>query len=471
MPDYNFFRDFIEGFEARQNAERRKFDLQRSRRVEAEEVEDRDIEKKLLQHRLQEIKVQDMLRQREAAKFKLDTLSGRPESDFPIKEGETERVTEFAIPGEVPPEGMAQRDIPSVQFPGIAPGMLGDQSPGMEPWSVKPVSMEQMLANEIAKRRATALATPRTVGRGGRMFAMNPDTGEMELVAEGQEYVSAGEDPDRMVWTTTRDAQGRTTRVLRRQGDITGQEFTQEPIPRQTTQGLGPEIFESIAEGITSGQIPVDFVPRSAVGMRALGLAGKKGFNAAEAALQLRAAREYISTMNAPQIQAAITAHDSTIEALTKYKEAVAKYNSGGWGALGIGAAKLRGGPEAMAANELESAAANVIPMVAQIRSRGSNPSNDTLAAVQSELGATRSAKTLATVLDQVIADVTRRRNSITAATVRGIDMSDFGVPLGSPDFGFGPPPPPGAIRKPAAQPQAGQLYQNSKGEWVLRQQ
>lgn len=156
MGQYDVVGSWIQGREAGQR-------VRRNDRQEAEAVEDRDIEKQLLALRLREIKVQESLRKREAAKEALNLRSGKPMSQVP--ENWLAPITEadrYMTPGigvlEQQPD--IQRRMAPMTIPGIPEYGLPDEQ-------IAPETMEQMIAQIAANARATQAGKQQVVGRGG----------------------------------------------------------------------------------------------------------------------------------------------------------------------------------------------------------------------------------------------------------------------------------------------------------------
>lgn len=159
MGQYDVVGSWIQGREAGQR-------VRRNDRQEAEAVEDRDIEKQLLALRLKEIKVQESLRKREAAKMSLGLRSGKPLAQVP--EAHLAPITEadrYMTPGigvlEQQPD--IQRRMAPMTIPGIPEyGIPDDQD--------TPLTMEDQLQRAYLMKMAEKSAEPYTLAEGATRY-------------------------------------------------------------------------------------------------------------------------------------------------------------------------------------------------------------------------------------------------------------------------------------------------------------
>ena len=184
MPIYNAADDIIRAFQAGRQ-------MKQTREAEARAVEDRQIEKDLLKHRLAQMateqKFQTWQRSRAAQLQNVDLLSGQPESQVPPAqlEGMPSQDLSQAIAGypgqpseSVPVQANQPRSMAPVTIPGF-PDM------GIADVPVRPQTLEQQIAARIADARLKTQATPQrpvSVPAGGTLI--DPRTGQ--IIARGQ---------------------------------------------------------------------------------------------------------------------------------------------------------------------------------------------------------------------------------------------------------------------------------------------
>lgn len=159
-----FAEAFIESFLAKK-------EMERAEQVIQLRKQEHDLQKQLLQHNLRSLGIKQKQEARDEAKLRLQLLSGQPEANYPMAEGEMERPpVATPIPGIVPQEGMARRSPPMVQFPAIEEfGIPQDQ--------VQAQSMEQLMAQEREQKIQELLFTPRLFNPGQQVAT--PGTGEV----------------------------------------------------------------------------------------------------------------------------------------------------------------------------------------------------------------------------------------------------------------------------------------------------
>lgn len=229
MPEIvNFAQDFINAFTQGQQVKTRK-------REEQEAEEDRDIEKKLLQHRLREMKIQTQLQARTAAKENYSMLENQPENTFRnATDEDMGRAQMGGIPGQIGPEGMVPVRKPTMQIPGV-------DELGVSGISMTPQTREENLAEVMTQLRMRARNMPQSASRGEVITLASDTPGQPpEVLATGQAF------PEPMVNYTTRDAQGVETT---------------ERIPQSVANERGPAVKQPLPRRpSTSGQVSDDVV-------------------------------------------------------------------------------------------------------------------------------------------------------------------------------------------------------------------
>lgn len=412
----NFGEVLINALEAGKESKRRKLQ-------DAWEIEDREVEKQLLQHRLREIKLQDSLRKRKLAIENLGMMSGTPEADIPASMAENADPGVGPIPGgayqpgvigTVPETIQMRRRFAPMEIPGVPEyGMPGTQ---MRPDTYEQ-SMERQLASQIAQLRTKALWEPANIGRGA--VRVLPATGE--ILGEGQPFP---EPVQRPIAVTERDAAGReTTRYLSPE-DAMGGTFVREPLPRPPGGsggggGQGGEIdFESTIEAIVNGTDSVTSIPRSALGVRMREALNKRGFDIRGAERDARAAQTFYGSMNSSEINRVRAIMGATRSALDELE--VLSQQWGGQGIPIASAANLamarRGqhGPEAQQlANDMESLINTVTEGLAQVSRGGSDVTNAALENARKTLKSDWSAARLKTAITSLKKHLAIREGSL----------------------------------------------------------
>lgn len=266
--DQDFTSQFIQGIESAQR-------IRKNKRQEAYEIEDRDIQKELLQHRLRELKLQDKLRARAAAVQNLEMQSGMAQNQVPgsMLEELTPQQLEGdkspgmvatlpnGIPGMVPPIKPAERQMRPVQIPGI-------EEMGVPGFERRPQTMEQILAELGARKQAEESGKVYNVARGGMLatgsgetVARNPyeaaptyrevsirqpDGSVVKKVVTAAEAANMGEVIDAppvdntLVPVTTRDASGRKTTTYTPRPQAKGVTAVEEPEPVRPSTARDP---------------------------------------------------------------------------------------------------------------------------------------------------------------------------------------------------------------------------------------
>jgi hypothetical protein len=262
-------------------------EFKRARRQEAEAAEDRDVEKKILQHRLREIKLGDELQKRQFAVQNLQALTGLPEANIPqnmLDYGMSEEVsTQF------PPEMQIPTEVPVRQFKPI--DIPGSEELGVPGFSVRPTTMEQGLERELAVMRAKALMTPHVIPRGGNLVVGG------EVVAKGQPVPEPYRAP---VPYTTRDAQGRETTVyVPPEQRTTMPPAVKEPLPARPSAAyqFSTEEVERIADEVETGSQEPD-LPKTTLGYRVRDALAKRGYNLSKALTEWNATQRFWGAQN-----------------------------------------------------------------------------------------------------------------------------------------------------------------------------
>lgn len=327
----------------------------RTKRIEDEEKEDRGIEKDILAHRIKELKIGDAIRAREAARQNIAEMEGLPASQFPQRPFE---MSQPDFSGGIPARATAGggADVPTMTVPGI-PEL------GVPATSRKPMTMEDILGQQLVELKQKAMWTPRTASRGGNVVIPGMATEENPegVVASGDDY------PEQMHRYVTRDASGKETVEL-----LTAEEFRKRPPPvrqRLPSQGsggganqLGQSDRDAVIAGVFDGTMPPDQIPNTTEGLRIKAGLQRRGFNLTRAQNDIKAFRTYLSTLNQGKQQEILVASDSALDALQDLEAAI---DSGGDRKPAIKAAK---------------------DALAIIKSGGSAPTNKALEDVEKEL-------------------------------------------------------------------------------------
>lgn len=259
--DQDFMSQFVQGIESAQR-------IRKTKRQEAYEVEDRDIQKDLLQHRLRELKLQDKLRARAAAVQNLEMQSGMAQNQVPGSM--LEELTPQQLEGDKGP-GMiatmpqtikpAERQMRPVQIPGI-------EEMGIPGFERRPQTMEQILAELGARKQAEESSKVYNIARGGMLSTgsgetiannpyeaaptyrsvkvRNPDGSETERVMTAEEAAalgpiqSAAPVDNTLVPVTTRDASGRETTTYTPRPQARGTTAVKEPDPVKPSTARDP---------------------------------------------------------------------------------------------------------------------------------------------------------------------------------------------------------------------------------------
>lgn len=404
----NFTEQFINGVLAGQQSLAQKQDTQYRRLRMQFEEEDRGIEKMLLQHRMKQLKIDERLQARQAAIQNLQTMSGQSQADIPEEALSplSAREEVAGVEGQAFGEGPTPRNIAPMNIPGIEELNI----PGI---SVRPQTLEQQLAQQIALFSAKEAAEIRPVARGG------------SLVRGGTEiFHNEYEDPaDKvLVPVVNRDAQGRETTTYMKRSDIPeGFTSTRERLPqRPSTQIILPqEDLTAVAEAIKRGDQPADltgFPGKERVKIAAM--LAKEGFNTTRALQEQRALMTHYQTLNTGERANIRIAADSTSEAIDILEDAAAKWKENGFGTFswaGIMAAKALGGDKAQLAKDVESAVTSVQENLAFLKSGASAPSVRVMDDAVRALNARQSPTDLTATIRRLRQQVATRRGAITS--------------------------------------------------------
>ena len=185
MPIYNAADDIIRAFQAGRQ-------MKQAREDEARAVEDRQIEKDLLKHRLAQMateqKLQTWQRSRAAQLQNVDLMSGQPQASYPDSAIEGLRGARdlssvmAGFPGQPGPSVPVAANQPLPLKPVTIPGFADY---GVSDVQVRPQTLEQQIAARIADARlkeAMTVRPPVSVPRGGSL--VDPRTGR--VIAKGQ---------------------------------------------------------------------------------------------------------------------------------------------------------------------------------------------------------------------------------------------------------------------------------------------
>lgn len=403
-----FADQFISGYTAGQQTKQRK-------QQQDWEVEDRDIEKQLLQHRMKELKIQERLRARTAAKENLDLMQGIPEADV------TPEQVEGGMQGRL---NMMERGEPTRLNPMEIPGIEEYGIPGVKR---RPQTMEQQLAELLAQAQIKESTEVRSVPRGGKLIQGG------RVIAEG----SPVSEPLQTV--TERDASGReTTRYVPR---AEAQEMTsvRERLPQRqstSTSAASPADIEEFVTGVVRGDTPPDQIPVSALGVRIRGELARRGYNLTRAQSDLKALTSHYQTLNTGERANLRIAADTVESALDELERVNEGWQSGGLGILSsarLAAAKLGGlgGDARQMAADFEAAVGEVRSALALLKSGGSAPTNKAL----------EDAEKAISTGSNIGAAITRLRTALQyrTAAVRNLDAITPSSVEGAADFEWDP--------------------------------
>lgn len=414
----NFAANLIDAYNSGIQARRNRLQYKREERQEAEDAEDRDIEKQVLQHQLKTMKLQDALFERARAKENLEILSGLPESRFrkAMDADVTGPMASTPIPGQVPPEGMVPIRRPTVRIPGLPAELTGGQ--GVPDIDVEPMTQEEELEGELAKIIQRQMYTPRELSYGERLYV--PGQG---YVAEGlpRPPSGAGGLGGRII--NERDEKGVVTpRFFSNEQIRGGAELpTQQPVPRAGGAGggrtLSPEQRSSIANLILAGKFPVDQIPKSTEGLLLAAELADAGMDVVKAGNELRAVRAQIGALNSDEIVKLQTDAEAAVTMLDELDALSKKYGSSGYGALSMLKA-LEGDEQSQARQRAESLVEAVKPLLISLRRYGSSATNAQLDKLDEQLNLGRSVGAYSTSIGAFKDAIKYRLNAIQSARI-----------------------------------------------------
>lgn len=361
-----FARNFIEAFAQGQQVRTR-------RRLEQEAVEDRVIEKQLLQHRLKEMNISDKLRARNEAKERYDLLNNQPQDDIPGAADMPQRtfgLTDPDFSGGIPQRvtGGGPR-LPSITIPGV-------EGPDTV---LQPRTREQNFEQMINEMLAKVFVTPQSASRGETITVGG------KVIARGQPY------PEPLVPYTTRDERGvETTERIPASEALRRGPAVKQPLPRRPSSGnsvprVSDEGFDKMWADVVAGNTPATAVPdmKTEYGGR-FHMRKPAGFDLTKAQNDQVAFRRYLNGLQTGQQQAILVASETVqtglneLEALIDRKAADADIKSAADKVRGD-LALLKSGGHAptnkaleMAENELKTGwfgnSASLKPKIARMR-------------------------------------------------------------------------------------------------------
>lgn len=352
----SFTQNFIEAHAKGQAARRNK-------RIEDQALEDRDIEKQLLQHRLKEMKIADRLKAREVAIQNAQALEGQPEANFPQHEfGLGQPDFSGGIPQRVTSGGGA--NVPRVDIPGI-------DELGVGGVSVQPQTLEQNLAQAMQEFRMKARNTAQSASHGERITLPSQTPGQPpEVLAEGDPI----REPRHRV--VTRDENGVETEEWLTDAEVENQQFTREKRPPTSINAVSDDDRDAFVDGVIDGSNPADLITGMTTGEKIkLGAAFKrKNFNLSTAVTDIKAFRTYMSTLNSGQQQQVLAASDNALTQLDALEAVLDKDGDG-----------IRF-PGTKQAADLEAAAKGIRELLPLIKGGGASPTNKALDEAEKEL-------------------------------------------------------------------------------------
>lgn len=423
-----FADEFINGVLAGQQVKGQRQDEEYRRLRLQFEQEDRGIEKELLQHRMRELKISERLQARQAAAQNLQMMSGQSQANLPEEALDplTPRDEVAGVESEAFGEGPAQRMLRPVEIPGI-------EELGIPGASIRPQTMEQQLAQQMAALRLKESLEVRPVARGG------------SLVQGGREiFHNEYEDPaDKvLVPVVNRDRSGKETTTYMKRSEIPeGFQSTRERLPQRTStaQTASATDIADFVSGVVRGDTPATEIPISALGVKIRSELARQGFNLTRAQQEQTALRTHYSTLNTGERANLRVAADATTEALDALEELNEQWKVGNWGPMSwvrVTAAKAGGlGDLAKTlAGDIEAAVAAVRENLATLKSGGSAPTNRTIAEAESALSARSSPASLEATIRRLRQAVGYKRSAIT-----GLEAVTPTTQAGEADFDYDP--------------------------------
>lgn len=391
-----FSEEFINGIFAGQQARDTNISRQMQAWRFANEKADRDIEVKLLQHRLKEIKLNDSLAARQAAQQQIAALNDlAPNQITPdMTEGGVLPSTDL-VTGETTP-------LKPISVPGLD---FGDyQLPG---YSIRPRTLQDTLSRMNAEARLKALTEPYTLSEGAvrkigtTTLATNPKV-------EKPKYV----------WAYDRDAKGKTVRRYVTEEEAASHNWEVEPMPHTTVVNGSPEDINAYVGGIADGTLS-SILDGLKGGDRVKISAGlvKKGINLKNLQADEQANRKFFATLNSDDQTKVLQSAQVLEDSLNDLETAQAAWKSSGNGAfskLALQAALngTMGSKAKAAATDFQNALNRVQEATAALKAGGSAATNLQIQQAQAAINA-------GTNVDKAITDL-RRAGDIRVRAIRG---------------------------------------------------
>ncbi len=365
----DFAERFIAGHQAGQAM------LREKKRLENEE-EDRDIQKTLLKHQLKEWDLEDRIKARTAAGQSFQFLDGTREADIPQSMRDTPRPYQgnpdaiASVPETVRPGNFETPQFKEMTFPGI-PEL------GIPDVAKRPDTMEQILADTMAKARIAAYSKPISIPRGGKVIM----PGGEEIQGNAFEYAPAAP-----VAVTNRNKDGvEHTDYLnpRNPSEPTGiPSSTRQPLPRrppaQTILSMYGDQMGSprtMAEGVVAGHTPVSAIPKNQFGTAVWNQLHEMGIDGNRLMAEQAATLQHMRTMNGDTITQVLIDADDTEKMLIDLKALNDTWKSKGYSK--IRAALPGANPEAkQLLTSMETAAKNIQSQLVKLRISGATQTN-----------------------------------------------------------------------------------------------
>lgn len=403
-----FADEFINAFLAGQQArESKQLHEHRTRQMQYE-AEDRDVETKLLRHRLSELKLTERLKAREAAQANLQALSGMPTAQVPSS------ALEEALPPQYQGGGIEDQQgaSPFQMRPQTIPGIPGDLLGGVDipDIQVRPQTLEDQLAQLFAQKKIEASTQFHNVTRGGKLLQGD------RVVAEGESVQPA----DPLVALTNRDAGGTETTTYKRRSEVpSGTTTTRARLPQRTSAAAtaSKEEVDAIVEGIQTGRRSSDlsgYVGRDRRAIETKLLAS--GFNMKAEQADTKALAAHFQAMNSGvpvQMQLAAETANTALDDLEAINNTWDRATYGPFSWLSIASNKLKGGKAAEDAKDAEEAVRSVVEALGGIKAGGSPGVNQQISDAEKVLSTTQSKTDLGAAIKRLRRSVSYRTSAI----------------------------------------------------------
>lgn len=425
----SFADSFVRGALLGQQHKKGQEDIARQKRQDAWDLEDRDIESKVLKHRITELKIADQLHARQAARENIQDLTGTPEADIPSNLAEVAPTPQVSAPAGMSGEG----ETPAFQMKPVAiPGLNELGVPGI---SVRPQTMEDQLHALFAQAQIKAATEPYTLTA--------PRGGSSKRMVGGREVATATGDPV-LVPYVTRDANGveSTRYVTEEERAKLGPAIKQRLPQRTTTATSSGEDIADIVTAVRTGNQSADLAGYKGTDRLRIDAAlSRSGFNSKMAIADERALRAHYQSLNSGEQQNLSVAAGVADGAMDDIEQLSAKWDAGGFGtynAARLALAKSGGlGKQAQElATDLEGAIDAARDSIALIKSGGSQVQNRALDSVQKMLDPSFSSDKLKAQIGSLRTTVQYRTNAIRSAQAVLPSQSNAG---GGFDFTYDP--------------------------------